>query len=178
MKKINKHLFIIDSVDHSGKTKLCEHLIEKYRFNYYHCGVMSNITEYHQNVLDLVFKDIKNTNGNWVIDRMHLSEEVYGNIFRNGPEYDWKEWNQKIVDKCKELDITYKIIMCLTPRDIVIKGHAERNANGDEMFDTVAPVYDAYAKLYEENKNFIDFYKYDFTFDPDYTKLDIYLENL
>ena len=45
------------------------------------------------------------------------------------------------------------------------------------MFNTVDNVYDSYAKLYEDNKNFINMYKYDFTFDSDYIELDKYLEN-
>ena len=176
MKKISKALVIVDSVDCSGKTKLCNHLTEKYRFNYYHCGVQPDIKEYHENVLSLVFRDIANTNSCWVIDRMHLSEEVYGNIFRNGAAYNWKEFNKQIEDKCKELGIVYKLVVCLPPKEIVVKGHAARNADGNEMFDTVDSVYDAYSKIYEDAE--VPMYKYDFTKDSDYADLDKFLENL
>lgn len=178
MAKLQNCLIICDSPDHGGKTTLCNHLIEKYRFNYYHCGVQPDIRQYHSDVLDLAFNDIIKYNSNFVIDRLHLSEEVYGNIFRNGPQYDWKELNQHLVDNCEAEGIKYVLITCLPPKDIVVNGHAARNADGNEMFDTVDKVYDAYEKIYEENKDSIQIYKHDFTQDPNYEKLDEYLENL
>lgn len=174
MKKLNRVLVIACGPDHAGKTKLCNHLIEKYRFNYYHCGVQADIKQYHTDVYNLTINDIQKYNSNFIIDRMHLSEEVYGNIFRNGPAYDWKSFNDKLVSECKEANIRYELILCLPPKDIVVKGHAERNAAGNEMFNTVDPVYDSYVKLYEENRNLM--HKYDFTVDPDYSALDQYLE--
>ena len=176
--KLQRQIIIVDAPDHGGKTKLCQHLIEKYRFNYYHCGVQSDIRQYHSDVLDLVFDDVKKYNSNFVIDRLHLSEEVYGNIFRDGAAYDWKVMNDKIVETAKEENITYTLITCLPPKQIVVEGHAARNADGNEMFSTVDKVYDSYQKLFEENSNKIQMYKYDFTRDPNYDKLDEYLENL
>lgn len=174
MKKLNNVLIIVEGPDHSGKTRLCNHLIEKYRFNYYHCGVQKNIKEYHDDVIKLAFNDIKKYNSNFIIDRMHLSEEVYGNIFRNGSSYDWKTYNNEIISKCKDLNIRYELILCLPPKDVVVNGHAERNAAGNEMFNTVDSVYDSYNVLYEENKDLMN--KYDFTIDPEYSALDEYLE--
>ena len=178
MKKIERMIIVCDAPDHGGKTKLCQHLMEKYRFNYYHCGVQPNIKEYHGDVLDLVFEDADRYNNNWVIDRLHLSEEVYGNIFRNGASYDWKQLNDHIIEVAEEDDIKYVLITCLPPKNIVVEGHAARNADGNEMFSTVDKVYDSYQKLFEENSNEMQMYKYDFTDDPNYEKLDIYLESL
>ena len=178
MKKLSKFLIVVDSADHSGKTKLCQHLIEKYRFNYYHCGVQSDIKAYHGDVLDLVFEDADRYNNNWVIDRLHLSEEVYGNIFRNGAVYDWKELNNHMIEEAKKDGIKYVLITCLPPKQIVVEGHAARNADGNEMFSTVDKVYDAYEKIYTESKDDLQMYKYDFTDDPNYEKLDQYLESL
>ena len=178
MKKLEKTLIIVDASDGGGKTKLCNHLTEKYRFNYYHCGVQPDIKQYHSDVLDLAFKDINQYKNNWIIDRLHLSEEVYGNIFRNGASYDWKELNRKIIERCKEEGITYHLIMCIPPKNNVVNTHSTRNAEGNEMFNTVEPVYDAYLKIYEENKSTNEFniYRYDYTEDGDYIKLDEYLE--
>ena len=178
VKKLNNNLIIVCGSDGSGKTKLCNHLIEKYRFNYYHCGVQPDIKQYHSDVLNLVFDDIKQYKNNWIIDRLHLSEEVYGNIFRNGPQYDWKDLNRKIIEKSKLENIRYNLILCIPPKDLVLKTHSSRNADGNEMFDTVEPVYDAYLKIFEENKksNQFNIYGYDFTYDGNYIKLDEYLE--
>lgn len=176
-KKLNRHFIIVCGADHSGKSKLSEHLIEKYRFNYYHCGVHPDIKAFHSDVLDLAFNDIIKYDSNFIIDRLHLSEEIYGNIFRNGPQYDWKELNLKIESHSNDNNIKYTLIICLPPRETVIAGHAKRNADGNEMFDTVDEVYDAYVKLYDTNKDTINFYRYDYTEDGNYTKLDEYLEN-
>lgn len=179
MNKLSKFLIVVDSPDFSGKTKLCNHLTEKYRFNYYHCGVQSDIKTFHGDVLDMAFEDIEEYNSNWVIDRLHLSEEVYGNIFRDGPKYDWKQLNNNIIKEAQEESIKYVLITCLPPKEIVINGHAARNADGNEMFSTVDKVYDAYEKIYIESKdNNLQMYKYDFTDDPNYEKLDQYLESL
>lgn len=178
VKKLTRHIICCEGPDGAGKTKLCQHLIEKYRFNYYHCGVQPDIKTYHGDVLDLAFKDINTYNNNFLIDRLHLSEEVYGNLFRSGPQYNWKELNQKIIDNSKDCNIKYTLILCLPPKTLVLNTHSMRNEDGNEMFDTVDPVYDAYLKIYEENSNSneFDIYKYDFTEDGDYTKLDEYLE--
>ena len=72
-------------------------LIEKYRFNYYHCGVQPDIKEYHSHVLDMAFDDIQQYESNFIIDRLHLSEYVYGTLFRDGPQYDAAELEQKIL---------------------------------------------------------------------------------
>lgn len=178
MKKLKRIMLICEGADHSGKSKLCEHLIEKYRFNYYHCGVQEDIKKYHDSVVDLALSDIISNDSNWVIDRLHLSEQVYGTIFRNGPQYDINTFQHELEKICAEEDIVFKVIICLPPRDIVIKGHAERSAKGDEMFKSVDTVYDFYAKLYEETNNKENLYKYSFTNDPDYVELDKYLENL
>jgi hypothetical protein len=66
----------------------------------------------------------------------------------------------------------------LPPKQIVVEGHAARNADGNEMFNTVDKVYDAYEKIYMESKDNLQIYKYDFTNDPNYEKLDQYLESL
>ena len=68
--------------------------------------------------------------------------------------------------------------MCIPPKDNVVNTHSTRNAEGNEMFNTVEPVYDAYLKIYEQNKSTNEFniYRYDYTEDGDYIKLDEYLE--
>ena len=83
MNKINGHLIIVEGPDHAGKTKLCNYLIETYKFNYWHHGVYKDVRQAHSECLDTVLENIKNYNSNWIIDRLHVSEEVYGNIFRN-----------------------------------------------------------------------------------------------
>lgn len=164
-------LIILEGPDHAGKSKLAFHLIEKYRFNYYHCGVKPDIMQYHLKVLEAAYKDINEYDSNYVIDRLHLSEYVYGNVFRDGPKYDYLKLEQDIKNKFKN----YKLIICLPPKDIVINGHRQRLSNNDEMFKTVDKVYDLYEQLVKENKT--NCYVYDFTKDSNYKQLDKFLED-
>lgn len=168
---MQNNLVILEGPDHSGKSKLAFHLIEKYGFNYYHCGVKPDITQYHLKVLDMAYKDINLYNSNFVIDRLHLSEFVYGNIFRKGPKYDYLQLEQDIKNRFSK----YRLIICLPPKEIVIDGHKKRLAKNSEMFNTVDKVYDLYKQLVD-NK-LVGYYLYDFTKDPNYEQLDKFLEN-
>ena len=168
---MQNNLVMLEGPDHSGKSKLAFHLIEKYGFNYYHCGVKPDIMQYHLKVLDMAYKDINLYNSNFVIDRLHLSEYVYGNIFRKGPKYDFLQLEQDIKNKF----INYKLIICLPPKEIVIDGHKKRLAKKSEMFNTVDKVYDLYKQIID-NK-LVGYYLYDFTKDQNYEQLDKFLEN-
>ena len=165
-------LVILEGPDHAGKSQLAFHLIEKYRFNYYHCGVKPDIMQYHLKVLEAAYKDINEYNSNYVIDRLHLSEFVYGNVFRKGPKYDYKVLEQDIKNKFKK----YILIVCLPPKNVVVEGHQKRLNNNDEMFKTVDKVYDLYNNIVQNKE--VNCYTYDFTKDSDYKLLDEYLEGL
>lgn len=168
---MENNLIILEGPDHSGKSKLAFHLIEKYGFNYYHCGVKPDIMQYHLKVLDMAYKDINLYNSNFVIDRLHLSEFVYGNVFRKGPKYNYLQLEKDIKDKFPN----YKLIICLPPKDIVVNGHQQRLSKNNEMFNTVDKVYDYYNSIVTHKT--VDFYLYDFTKDLYYEQLDKYLEN-
>lgn len=176
--KIENHLIIADGVDGAGKSQLSFHLIDKYRCNYIHHGVQPDIQQYHTDSLNIVRDHQMKYKSNWILDRLHVSEEVYGNIFRNGPQYDWVTLNENIIENLKEYGGKYTLIFCLPPKEKCLETHAKRLAAGNEMFDTIEAVYDAYEKIYEEYKDRFNIYKYDFTEDPNYEKLDAYLESL
>lgn len=175
MNTINGQLIIVEGPDYAGKTKLCNYLIETYRFNYWHHGVYQDVQQAHSECLDTILANIKDYNSNWIIDRLHVSEEVYGNIFRSKSAYDYIKCNQNIQERFAK----YQLIFCLPPKDIVLEGFAKRRALGNEHFDTVEKVYDAYNNIYNDNlkTNKLGFiYKHDFTIDPDYIKLKAFLE--
>lgn len=167
---MNNSLIILEGPDYAGKSKLAFHLIDKYKFNYYHCIVQPDILKYHLDVLNVALNDINKYSSNYVIDRLHLSEYVYGSIFRNGPQYDYKKLNNYIENKFNN----YKLIICLPPKDIVINGHKQRLKENNEMFSTVDKVYDMYNNIV--NNKDVKYYIYDFTKDSNYKELDKYLE--
>lgn len=168
---MNNTLIILEGPDHAGKSQLAFHLIEKYRFNYYHCSVKPDIMQYHLHVLNAAQDDIQKYNSNYVIDRLHLSEYVYGNIFRGGPKYNYLELEKQIRDRF----LKYILIVCLPPKEVVVEGHKKRLNNNDEMFKTVDKVYDLYKQLIDKLE--VNCYVYDFTKDSDYKQLDKFLED-
>lgn len=166
-KMLKKHLIIIDSPSECGKTSLCLHLATKYRFNYYHIKRWNfPIQDYEKDVLDFAFDNIQKWESNFVIERFHLSEEVYATTQNSKSPYDnWKDFNQSIIEKANELGIKYTLITCLP---------AKKNLTFEE--EKEEELYDTFAGIYKKNKKLI--YNYDYTKDPDYAKIDEYLENL
>lgn len=172
MKKVNSKLFVIDSADGSGKTKLSQFLIEKYRFNYWHHGIYPNVEQAHNDCINSIKSDIDNYKSNWICDRLHLSEYIYGTLFRNGPAYNFIDFNEKLKNIFKQ---NYKLIICLPSKEAVMKKHSERLSLGDEAFNTVDKVYDAYKAL---SKNIeLNPYIYNFEEDADYSKISEWIEN-
>lgn len=170
MKKLKDVLVVCDSADGTGKTKLAQFLIEKYRFNYWHHGIYDDVKMAHLNCITNVAGTMDRYHYNWYIDRLALSEYVYGTLFRNGPAYDY-HWMESVL---RSFFKKYQLIICKPPKDLVVKKHAERLKQGDEAFDTVEKVYDLYDQVSKDPE--LDPYIFDYTEDPDYSKLSAFLE--
>lgn len=166
MKVLKKHLVIIDSPSECGKTSLCLHLATKYRFNYYHIKRWNHPLEsYEIDILDFAFENIAKWESNFVIERMHLSDEVYGKVLNSQDPYkNWENFNQHIINKCERFGINYTLVTCLPPKDKVTFTNTLDNQ-----------LYDGFEELYNNNQDKI--YNYNFVDDPDYIKIDEYLEN-
>jgi len=153
-KYIEKNLIVVNGLSDSGKTSLCMHLVNQYKFNYYKVkNHFDDLKLYHEHILDLVWKDMKEYNSNWIIEGLHLNNAII-----KLPIYDVKEFDNKIVDYCKENNIVYSLIQCLPTKEEL----SEREQNS---VDT-----------YEQYKEDLNIYKYDFTVDSDYLKIDEYIE--
>ena len=166
MTKLTKQLVIIDSPSECGKTSLCLHLATKYRFNYYHIKRWNYpLQDYEIDVLDFALKNMEKWGSCFVIERLHLSDEVYNELFHAGNPYaNWENFNQHIINKCDKAGLKYTLVTCLPP-----KSKITLNTDVDEK------IYDAFKDMYKNNKELI--YNYDFTKDPDYIKIDKYLED-
>lgn len=178
MKKVKGICLVLDGPDHGGKTSLANHLIEKYRFNYYHCGVVDNILQYHNNVMFDISKDISNYMNNWIIDRFHFSEEVFSNIFRNGPQYNFLKYDKILQNNIEISGGIFKTVFCLPPKKISVDGHKQRLLDGNEMFASVDTVYDSYNLIFKKYKQELNIDIYDFTIDSDYAIIDKNIENM
>jgi|TARA_A100001201_G_scaffold99554_1_gene85700 thymidylate kinase len=120
---------ILEGPDCAGKTTLANLLKQKLTdYLYIHNGIYSKAYKPHVDCLKL---------DNVIIDRHWPSELVYGTIFRAGPSYNIYQMEQH----CKN-NATNKYILCLPPKDLVLKRFLERKEHED--FEDVSKVYDAY----------------------------------
>lgn len=129
-------IIIIDGCDASGKSTLINQLMEKHPNNcYIHNAVTDDIESLHRNTIDAA---LVASQEHWVfIDRLHLSEKIYGTIFRNGPSYDVDSFDQEL-SRIPNL----KKILCIVDKETSLTKHAERKDK--EMFNDISKVWDMY----------------------------------
>ncbi len=130
-------IVIVEGGDASGKSTLISQLMERHPNNcYIHNAVTDDIKSLHENTVDTA---LMASQEHWVfIDRLHLSEKVYGTIFRNGPSYDVDEFDKEITTKIP----TLKKVLCVVDKETTLAKHAARKDK--EMFDDVSKVWDMY----------------------------------
>lgn len=81
-------IIVLDGPDGSGKTTLANDLMQKFpgTSSYLHCGLAEDFFGYHDFIIDTA--QIENKKDHLVIiDRLWLSEMVYGYVFRKGAQY-------------------------------------------------------------------------------------------
>ena len=129
-------IVIVDGPDACGKSTLINQLMERHPNNcYIHNAVTNDIESLHRNTVDAA---LVASQEHWVfIDRMHLSEKVYGTVFRNGPSYDVDLFDKQL---CAIPNI-YRIL-CIVDKETSLAKHAERKDK--EMFDDISKVWDMY----------------------------------
>lgn len=139
-------IIICEGVDASGKSTLINKLMERHPNNcYIHCAVTNDINSLHQNAIDTA---LVASQERWVfIDRLHLSETIYGTVFRNGPSYDVEAFDKMITSRIP----TLKKILCHVSKETSLAKHAERKDK--EMFDDIAKVWDMYDAVSKTDKS-------------------------
>ena len=135
-------IVIVCGCDASGKSTLISQLMEKHPNNcYIHNAVTNDIKSLHENTIDAA---LVASQEHWVfVDRLHLSEKIYGTIFRNGPSYDVDAFDKMITSKIP----TLKKILCIVDKDTSLAKHAERK--DIEMFNDISKIWDMYNDVYE-----------------------------
>ena len=130
-------IIIVEGPDASGKSTLINQLMERHPNNcYLHNAVTDDIASLHKNTIDAA---LVASQEHWVfIDRLHLSEKIYGTIFRNGPSYDVDAFDIAILYRIPMV----KKILCMVDKETSLAKHAERKDK--EMFDDISKVWDMY----------------------------------
>lgn len=123
-------LLILEGPDCAGKTTLANSL--KAYYTHATWSPTLNVYKHHMDILaDCSYHESA------VVDRLWLSELIYGNTFRNGPSYDVAAM-MTYVNKMFEV----KLIICLPPLNVVLEKFEEGKKT--EMFNTVAKIWHAY----------------------------------
>jgi thymidylate kinase len=151
---------ILEGPDCAGKTTLATKLKEKLTdYLYIHHGVYAHAYKPHLESLKLETV---------IIDRHWPSELIYGTIFRAGPTYNIYTMEKRVTE-----NVLTKHILCLPPKDLVLKNFLERKGKGQEQFDDVSKVYDAY-KLFKNTFPYFVLYNYAEQSAEEFIKKEIY----
>jgi hypothetical protein len=139
-------IIILEGADGVGKTFLARHLVQKYGAFYIHNGLWPNMWERHTAAARLAIK--KQAKQLVVIDRLWLSEQIYGQVFRGGPAYDL---GARCLDRAM---LRYGALTVLCVRKNLRKHLAhfeELKAMRSEKFMTMARVSQFYYDLLHGN---------------------------
>lgn len=140
-------IVLLEGADSSGKTTLAKFLVERHGARYLHSTVRREIWRWHVGALRRAIA-LSRTNL-VVLDRLWLSELVYGKVFRGGPAYD-------VGARCLDRVLRRHgaVTVLCSPRDQegqVERWRAGREAGKHEHFDRVREVVAAYADLRDGN---------------------------
>lgn len=150
-----KGIILIEGPDGSGKTTLAKRLARDYNGIILHqtYRFKNKIPIYHGAILRKALKLSKERLV--ILDRLHISEYVYGKVFRNENRWPWMTDLFNIL--CKELNIP--IIMCL-PFSIQqgLEWFEKAKNERPEMFENIKEVIQEYIDYYDNNSKLITIY--------------------
>lgn len=135
-------IIILEGGDCSGKTTLARRLIDRYGARYIHNGVHRDVWKRHV----AAFRYARRLAEDYlvVIDRLWLSEQIYGQIFRGGPAYDMGAW---WLDKTLQ-DLGALTVLCVRDDQQRHNDHfAVMRQQRDEKFKDIRDVVKLYADL-------------------------------
>ena len=129
-------IVIVEGCDASGKSTLIDKLMERHpNCCYIHNAVTDNIEMLHDNTMNSA---LVASQEHWVfIDRLHLSEKIYGTVFRNGPSYSVDQFDEIV----SSIPKVFKILCCID-KDTSLEKHAGRKDK--EMFNDISKVWEMY----------------------------------
>ena len=137
-------IILLCGPDGSGKSYLADQIMKKYPNHVYiHNAVTNDIKSLHENTVRAAI--LASEQHTVIIDRLHISEKVYGTLFRNGPSYDISNIERMLDETQRRYGNVVKI-MCMVDKDTSTGIHSRRKESGDEMFDDNSSVWDMYDK--------------------------------
>ena len=134
-------IYILEGPDGVGKSTLASEIASQKGAHIIHSSYNKNwnIQRYHNKLMTHA-KDLEKNGILVVMDRWAPSEQVYGDVFRDGPEYS-------VMNLIKYFNNNIKWIYCRN--DKVIENHLKHLEERHEMFDDmtlVAARFDKFVK--------------------------------
>lgn len=141
-------IILVEGPDGSGKSTLCNNIIENHKASYIHLSRPKNKLDIHsQFIHSMSAAHLLNESGSDVIlDRHFLSQIVYQGIFND----------QNTIEKFSAtafMNIIDKIILCIPgDKNKYLDRFNNLKTNRYEMYQNMEDVYDAYLSLYTGEK--------------------------
>jgi thymidylate kinase len=144
--RTNHKIVILEGADGTGKTTLAEALVDE-GYAYIHCTynaqLIGHMTGYFIGVLSSAIHIARDRPV--VIDRWRMSELVYGNVFRAGPENPYA--TDFLFQMADDARVHYAFCHPKAKnRGLYLKEFEKLKAERKEMYDKMGGVYDAYAQ--------------------------------
>lgn len=138
-------IILLEGADATGKTSLANHIVSQFpNAEYLHLGKPNtgNAWSDHKNALLLAISRVRQGKL-MVIDRLWLSEAIYGAVYRDGSEYPFT---------ARHLDrLMYRFgalrIICAPPVDYVVQSHKRMVQEREELYTD---------RMYEVAKRYLD----------------------
>lgn len=171
----NNKIIILDGPDFSGKSTLANEIAKQTKGHIIHASYNKNwdsISEYHRTLFKAAnlmaeYQDV-------VIDRLCLSEYVYGTVFRGGSEYDPVEFLYQDIDWLNTNKAKLIWVYCSTTNseELFQEGRKQR----EEMYSSMVEVNRVFEEIVEATDEAFHFKRYDFQTDG--KNLNKYVEEL
>ena len=155
MKFLKRNIIIVDGPTGAGKSSLCWHLINDFKFNYYHIKRWhKELQNYYKDIIFRIIDDVSSTDSNYVIERFHLSDYVFSYINKT-PMFTVDIYNF-LQNYCLKNNINLTTILCLPDKF--------KNEKDDEI------IINEFKKI--KTSKFFKFYHFNYNIDSNYYNLD------
>jgi hypothetical protein len=157
-------IVILEGPDGGGKTTLAKHLQEHHGFQYVHTGPPES-----DKVLEAYGKtlyDASRSSGNFVIDRLHVGERIYGPALRDQDRLG--RTGEVLIHR---LISAYgaRLVFCLPPYNAAFRNWKKKHSEGSELIEK----QEIYTHVYHKYQEAVNNPLYASASWYDYTKLNL-----
>lgn len=145
-------LYIIEGADGTGKSTLCNALMEATKGHLLHSTYQKDwfIMQYHNRIISAAVQLLEYQPV--ILDRWAVSEEVYANAFRGGADYKADDYMREALGYLDDV----KFIYC--SNENAIENHKQNSKLRNEMFSDMSNVVNEYERYMQNTEiNWINY---------------------